>query len=517
MIKIVGDNIGVSLPEIQDDLTLFMDIRGQSLDKIAMENPVTTYIVTTKSLEQARHYICAGFYNLMYGCDPKTLTLKTIVGFLNTKYEDNRIKLVVDNLVPLYNEYGSAIGCINGLLSSIKSGDLLKFSQLVQYNLPTMQDSIAMIELMYGLSKAFYDNRSQLEEMRTATDKLATKDMEILQYKSRIDELNTRVADIQVDFKALTEQYKQAQAEIAKLMAKGNEVETVTSHPVYLELMSAFNQVKDELAATKAENTGLRATSGISLTNNDGNLDGKDQLILRLREELAAAQSVTWDATMLKRIPAVTKSVSLQAKKILYFKEIRPAVYVNSLIFWLDVFLKKSITEPHGKSYLILVFDQLVDQYTCQKYSKRNWALNGQPNANTSVVVTNEVSLDFLKGTLNIQAYDFLIVIDRFHLFADVFDTPTTERFYLINTPNDIVDFKLDPNRCIGFFEWSKEEYDENGKVQVVPDSSAPPCKYLVYPTDIRLARAATETRAYKMVKDGFWRDILKGAGILDV
>ncbi len=500
MITVLGDQFGVKLPECEEDLTLFVDIQNQPISLIAYKNPATTYVITSKSLVDSRQYICAGFYNILYNVDPRKLTLGVVHTFLQTKYEDNRIKLVVDNLIPLYTEYGTVIGCINGLLTSIETGDLAKFSQLVKFNLSTMKDSLVQIELMYGLSKAFYDDKENLESMRTATAQLSAKDVEIMQYRNKLEELNTQLTDISISLKDMTAKYRGAQEEIAELATKGTDIEAVTSHPAYIQLNQTLASVQEELTKVSAENASLRATSGISANPEDG-LDVKDNIILQLRESLNQAQSMSWADVMLKKLPAVTSSVSLQAKKILYFKEVKPTIYINSLVRWLQAYMNQRVA-AYNKTFLIIVFDQLTDQFTCKKYDKRGWALNGPPKANSNVVITNEVSLEFLKGTLNLQYYDYIVAIDRFHLFTDVIDTPVTERFYLINTVADMEDFKLDPDRCIGFFEWPK-------------NSDRPlPCKYTIMPSDPGLATAQTETRGYKILKDRIWGEIVKGVGI---
>ncbi len=501
MITVLGDQFGVTLPPCDKDITLFVDIQNQPISLIAYKNPSTTYVITSKSLVDSRQYICAGFYNILYDVDPRKLTLGIVHTFLQTAYEDNRIKLVVDNLIPLYTEYGNVIGCINGLLTSIETGDLAKFSQLVKFNLSTMKDSLVQIELMYGLSKAFYDDKDNLESMRTATTQLSAKDMEIMQYRNKLDELKTQLTDISISLKDMTSKYKGAQEEIASLMTKGTDIEAVIEHPAYIKLSQALASAQEDLARVTAENASLRATSGIVVNEEDG-LDAKDSIILQLRQSLNQAQTMSWADVMLKRLPAITNSVSLQAKKILYIKEVKPTVYINSLVYWMQVYLKQRLDS--NKTFLIVIFDQLTDQFMCTKYTNRGWALNGPPKANSKVVVTNEVSLEFLKGTLNIQYYDYIIVVDRFHLLTDVIDTPVTERFYLINTPNDIVDFKLDPDRCIGFFEWSN------------PSKGPCPCKYTVMPSDPGLAPAQTANRGYKILKDRIWEDILKGVGIVE-
>lgn len=500
MIKVIGDALPIKLPDTLASYTLFVDISGQPFSLLEMEPPKSTYIITTRKLVDLAPLVSSNFYNILFDVDLSKLTLNSILHFLNTKYEDNKLLLVINNLAPLYEKYGSAVGCIGSLLESIKTGDLAEFQVQVKYNFSAMLESISAIELMSALAKSWNEDRNRLDLLKEAETTLAQKDKEIGNLKDTIDSLNTKIASLSVELKASTSDLASAREEITRLSTKDTNIDVVKAHPFVVDLESQLKTLKQELIDIKSENSSLRATSGISLSKDNGNLDGKDQLILELRKHLDEARQLSWADTMSKQLPAITSSVSLNAKTVLYFKEVRQVPYTNGLIRWIDANIQITLKNTN-KTAIVLVFDPLSDQYQLMKYNKHEFSINSQPNSKSTIVVTNTVSLEFLKGTLQIHKYDYIVVIDKFHLISDVFNTPTTQRFYLVTTVNDYVDFRLDPNRCIAFLDTSER---------------ASPYKYNISPADPALITENSKTRGYKFLKDSFWGEILTMAGIIN-
>ncbi len=502
MITILGDKVKLTLPEVSNDITLFLDITGHPINCLFTKNPAYTYVVTTKTLEQCKDLISLGFYNLIYAVAPKDVTQRLLATFIATDYEDNRIKIVIDNLIPLYNEYGTVVNCIAALLESIKTCNLGTYSKIVKFNLATMQEAIKQIETMYNLANSFYENKDQLLQMREAVSNTNMKESEIGMYKSKIEELLMTVENTKHDIFTLTEQYKEAQKQIAELTTRELDIQTIHKHPAYKSIDAENKELSAKLSELEEEYKKLQLASGLIPGENTEGMDTKDKIIQGLRQDLLTMQTLTWDQRMERQLPAVTGLVSLAAQHTLYLKEIKPAVYINSLIFWLNTYCGIKLRKEQNKAYLILVFDPLINQFSRMKYAKRGWAMNSVPNAGSSVVITNEVNLNFLKNTLKIHEYDFLCIIDRFGLMKDVFDTKILQKYYFIDTVNDIIDYKLDASRCIGFFD--------------LPAGAPQPCRFMVSPSNPGLSIPDTAKRSFKIHKDQVMTEILKEIGVVE-
>lgn len=502
MVTVLGDQVPVTFPPVEEEISLFLDITGQDWKQIQYKNPTLTYIVTTKPLEQCQEHIALGFYNIITSAVPKMITKLFLLNFMNTTYEDNRIKLVVDNLLPLYKQYGNTVGCITELLRSIKTCNLETYHKLVKYNLGPMMDMLDQLGAMFVLADALSGNAKTIQEMQAEVADARVKTAEYNLLQQKLAELTTEKEDLKQSLNILRSEYHQLQDKVAhdneaKIASSVNVLES----SAYLSVKQELDITKQQLEELTSQYNKLQITSGI-ITNDEGTAeDPKDRLIANLKKEIANLRDMDYIEVLSKKIPAVTPAVSLKAECILYLKEIKPQIYVNSLVFWMNMYLQIKYAKTEKKTYLIVIFDQLSNECVVRKYSKRGWAINTTPNKGANVVVTNEVSLGFLRDRLQIDKYDFLVVIDRFGNLKDVFDTPKTQKFYLITTVNDVSDYRLDKNRCIGFFTQEPEQY----------------VKYNIAPTDGSggLTTSDTDKRAYKILRDKVFEKILVEIGVV--
>lgn len=509
MVHLIGDNLAVSLPQTSEDLFLYIDISHRDLAELQTHVPINTYILTTRPLVQCKPLLDAGFFNLLYGVDPKTITMKTLLGFLDTKLVDNQLKLAIDELIPIYERSKTNIGCVTALLDSIRQADIKQYQSLIRHNLSSMQDAMKDIELAYALAKPFSQNPDAIADLNKTKQDLSVAEAAMAKKDEINQKLTVKLTEISVQLKTLQQQYAEAQSQLAEMASNTVEMSKIESTDSFLALQAENTKLKEELAVIQAENNTFRSTSGITIS---GDLDSKDRLILELRKSLDDAINSNWSETMSAQLPAITDAVSLKARKILYLKEVRKMPYTIGLVRYYDKIVE-TMSKDSKFTTLILVFDPLINQFMVEKYSSpylnspdkeksRKWAINSQPVAGSRVVVTNIVSMDFLKGVLKIDQYDYLIVVDCFGLYKDVIDTPATERFYLVATVNDYQTFGLDPNRCIGFIDTSNSQLQS-------------PYAFNVAPWDTRLTLMDSTARGYKFLKDGCWQDILRRVGII--
>lgn len=509
MIHLIGDDLAVSLPQTKEELFLFIDISHRDFAELQTHIPQNTYILTTRPLSQCKPLLDVGFFNLLYDVDPKTITMKTLLSFLDTKLEDNRLKLAIDELIPIYERSKTNIGCVTALLDAIRQADVTQYQALIRHNLSAMRDSMKDIELAYALAKPFAQNPDAVADLNKVKQDLTVAEASIAKKDEINQKLTVKLTEISVQLKSLQQQYTEAQKQLAEMASNTVEVSKIESTESFLALQAENTKLKEELAAVQAENGTLRSTSGISLS---GDLDSKDSLILELRKSLDDAINSNWSDIMSAQLPAITDAVSLKARKILYIKEVRKMPYTVGLIRYYDKIVE-TMSKNSKFTTLILVFDPLINQFMVEKYSSpyrnsqgkeksRKWAINSQPVAGSHVVVTNIVSMDFLKGILKIDQYDYLIVVDCFGLYKDVIDTPATERFYLVSTVNDHQTFGLDPNRCIGFIDTANSQLQS-------------PYAFNVAPWDTRLTLVDSTARGYKFLKDKCWQEIMHRVGIV--
>lgn len=503
MVNVLGDKVSVTFPDTEDDVYLFLDVTGQDWSQVRGKNPALTYIVTTKPLTECQDYIALGYFNILPNTIPKLITKNSLLNFMNTRYEDNRIKLVVDNLLPLYKQYGTTVGCIAELLQSIKSCNLETYRKLVKYNINPMVGVLDQLKMMVTLAEAMQGNATTIQAMQAEIADARVKSAEYSLLQQKFAELTTEREDLRHSLTMLKSEYNELKEKVAQDTASSIMTTSVnvSESPEYLALKKQLEQANLKLTELSAEYSRLQITAGIVTNDSGTEEDPKDRLITNLKKEIETLRSTSYVDMLRQRIPSVTQALALKADCILYLKEIKPQIYINSLIQWLEVLLRVRYRDLYHKTYLILVFDQLSNEYTIKKYDKRKWAINTTPNATASVVVTNEVSLGFLKDRLQIDQYDFLVVIDRLGNLRDVFDTPKTQKFYLVNTVNDVTDFNLDRNRCIGFFDQDADQF----------------VKYHMSPTDATggLTTSDFEKRAYKIYKDHVFDKILIEIGVM--
>ena len=228
----------------------------------------------------------------------------------------------------------------------------------------------------------------------------------------------------------------------------------------------------------------------------------QNDVIKHLREELKKAQTLAFDQIVDSRMPIFQETTTLDAEHILYFKEVRPAVYINSFIKYAASLLRIKYHKSLKKNYIIIILDTLCDQFTVEKYRKRGWSINSQPSAEECVLVTNSFDYSKLKSEYHIDQRELVMIIDRTHVKTDAVQMRRAHKFYLINTVNDVADFELDPAYCIGFFA-------------KVPAGTPATPRYLINPWDDSLAEADTRKRCGKCSSDKILSTILEETGVL--
>jgi hypothetical protein len=183
----------------------------------------------------------------------------------------------------------------------------------------------------------------------------------------------------------------------------------------------------------------------------------KDEEIELLKTALRESQGKSNSDVSETMLPCIDDTVYIKAKKIIYIKEIQPCVYMTTLLKWMMLYASKLASKADENSQLlILIYDRLENAYTMKKYTKNNISINTVPT--NHAVVTNKLDKSFLINTLKIEQYGYIFVIDRLGFNRNAVNRSDMYDYYLINSPSDLTDFKLKPEKCVAF-------YNSEGKI----------------------------------------------------
>lgn len=180
----------------------------------------------------------------------------------------------------------------------------------------------------------------------------------------------------------------------------------------------------------------------------------KDLVIKKLREELqlATGSSINPEAIS-KQLPIISSDkMVLQCEKIVVFREIKPAIYLNTLAANLNDVCSTKLTFERNKSFIIIIFDLMTDQFRVFKYKKHKFAINALPDLadnGNMIAVTNKIDMEFFRTVMKLYSFDYIFIFDRFGLVQPIVSHPKAFDFYLIDSTTDVTDFKLDRNKSL--------------------------------------------------------------------
>ena len=505
MIRVVGKlpkSIDVSGINLDRVLVLMFD--GSPLDvDIHGVDPRITYIITNRRREQMAEYLDEGFYCVAFGVEYADLTYDMIYEFLLTDYELNSQMYKSSRLHDLYKNKLSLFDAIMTILVSIRNRDAASLTSAVKYNLEDaisgLNDIRNIIEFsqdMTGIQGKFQALEAKVKELTENAKTANPEAMEMAQ--ASIQQLQSALDKKQQEIDILTSDNKDLSDKVNSLQAAGSDVVPASK---FNQLMADKQLVDQQLAVARTEKASLEqrlaAVDKVAAVSTPTDAFGQAALIESLKQELELTKKVSPAEKVMGMLPIITDQLALKTPYVLQLKEIKPAVYMNSLIRWTVLMLKSGFVRSKGKAPLILVFDNLMDQFRINKYQKHGFAINSVPNPPNFVVVTNDLSILFLKEVLKIQKYDFVMVIDRLGALRSVANSDKTLTYYLIDSPEDISDFSLDPQACIGF-------YKNDGS-----------CKYFTEPSpDTALIKG--DRRVSRVGQNGWITEILRGLQIIE-
>lgn len=497
MLYVHGRQLNLSDIDCPYDKHLYIDIDKGDLSELNSLAPTITYIITNRHLAELDEYISRGYFNITTVSSVSQITKNMIKNFISQDYEDNQLKTISTRLAETYSDHGATVEDLQTALKALRDDDAVTFAEIMSKSLSDILEAMSDIDAMVAYSKAMSVSKMSISQLMSDSKMLET-------FAEERDKFRTLYETEAAKTKGLSTELSEAQDTIADLRQACNQKvvtnDQVRNSKIFIDLQAQYDAATAERQAIARELEVLREEmqEKIDLLSTSQ----KDEVIKCLKNELAKAQSMSFDKLLEIKLPVLSDSTTLDAEHVLYFKEVRPTVYINSLIRWMNAYIRTRYEGMQHKQFLIVVFDPLIDQNTVDKYSKHGWAINTAPTAEARVLVTNIFDYTRLKKDFSLNKFDLLVIFDRCHLHKNAVEMKRAHSYYFINTPNDITDYQLDPCDCIGFFS------------SVAASKTVRDAKYHIDPWSDELIAETIDKRSGKFTSDMVFTKILNSIGI---
>lgn len=390
---------------------------------------------------------------------------------------------------------------LSDLLIAINTNDNDKFKRVVKYSLDSLMASVQ--DLQKALNTVDndilweYKYNAVLIELHKLKDALDQSEITINKLNSTINTLQSYKDEI-VNYEKLKIELEEANKDNIKLMNENNSLKVSLNNSTDTEEVASLREKINELEEKLSEEK--KKVFQLESTNND---NYKDEIIANLKEAL---QSKSNDQTSLSdsEFPIINDRVPLRAKKIVYIKEVKPTIYLNNLIESLDILGEKCKTNGMNMKIITIVYDRLENAYQMKKYTKHQYSINTAPI--NSVVITNNLTTGFINNVVNLKDYDCIFIIDRLGFMKDICARNDCNSYYLIDSPKDITDFKLKPDKCVAFFGMTKEDESSTVASKLNPVNVA----YRIIPNRILAEYVNQNMSMFNLVKTEFVEEVIK-------
>lgn len=374
-------------------------------------------------------------------------------------YEMHRAMYHEEILRTSRGEVGSANTALLALLHALDMQDFEKVSDILRYDMDTLVKTADKLQAIYSLL-----DKDSSWEIKALNSKKQYKEL-VLKFNEITEEVNElrkksgtteELVLLKEELRELNDKYAKVTNELAEANAN---LKTMHSQTEIEELREKLDFAEEQLKEVRNKKE--------SKTNyfEDSQDKDKDELIAVLKNQLNAVQQSN-GVNLEEALPIITSTLHLNATTLITLKEIKRAPYLNSLIEWLRIKATSRPAQRAESRMLVIIYDHLTDLNQV-KYKKLNYAINEQPTASVPVVVTSNLTQAFLRNILSISGYTYVVVIDRLGSFKLVTERTDSKNYFLIDSETDINDYKLDPKKCIAY-------YDSQGKcaADVLPDPS---------------------------------------------
>lgn len=453
------------MPEKIEDRTPLLDYKGSEELDLRGRDPHCVYIVTEKPKEVADYYRALGYYNVLACEDISQLSADSVAMFISTDFEDNRFIYAEESVRDFMKTKGSIGDSLVSLLRSIKERDSDLFSTIIKYNLDSFLSIASDLRRIYNEHSKLTVHELTVEGYRKRIEELEQSKDTSVEKTEEYTKLCRTYEILMSEHSKLQEQLETYQQENRSLI---NTIETFRNRISDMVESAEFQRIvadKDisekkvlELQSENAKLTEKLEVLKKSADETEFFRNNPDELVKTLRSQLEAAKKSQSAEKIRESLPIVNDSTFIRATSILYLKEIKHIVYMNSLLEWLNAYFHSKMYCKTGTGQvLILVYDMMYDEYRKEKYELREFAINSAPKLD--MVITSTFTLEYLKNVVEINKYEYVIVVDRTGLKVPIISNPLTHFYYFIDSEHDITDYKLNPDFCIGFYEGGTCKY----------------------------------------------------------
>lgn len=384
-------------------------------------------------------------------------------------------------------KYGDTASSLFALLKAFKDNDYRTIEDIITYGLDSMYENVKNLTTIMQTTEGDSTWEIKYQRLKKEHQKL------VISYNNAAMELSNlrKLPDPSADKALLQDRVEELQDKNAELVKKLSDVSIKLGNAVtkekYDEAMSRLDiaevQVKELVKQLKEHSTVAKETSEF--------IDTADKDIIRTLRERIEELEQSGGKSIDEMLPIIDDRFVLNAKSnnIIYIKDIKTVSFVGTLIEYFKVRVRSA--NRAGKPAILIIYDNLNGLSTV-KYKKYGYSVNEADLDSTNpIIVTNNLTKNFLRDELNISSYELVIIIDRLGTPKFVLDRKDVKPLYLINTPNDITDYSLDPKRCIAY-------YDSNGEcfADVIPSSD-----YAFFDKKTRMAKLVSESKFNKLFK----------------
>lgn len=400
-------------------------------------------------------------------------------------------------------ELGNPLDNLKSIFNKIDNKDYTGLTEIMLQALPCLRNYMVKLETAFNsIDNDTYEVRynmikSKLTEAEDSlikykwkVEELSSKLMEnnslelkqlLEEFKDKNDSLNESISELQEQLnesvdRNLYENYRSENEKLKQLLESMIDVETFNTYKSENESLKEQISAlvpKEELETLKSENEILRermhdsvskesyeevlkeneelntqlsgmsingaVSSSTSVFNTDNNSDLVKKLLSQITELRANQGIIETD------LPFLTDQTPLLAQEIYVLKEIKQMPFMNAMLDLMRYKIDSTFTDT-----LVVVYDKLNNYYTQYKYKSKEFAINSIPVC--GVVITNNITSQFLTDVCNIRKYKRIIFIDRLGMGENISCIKRAKYYYFINSNKDLVDFHLKPEICIANF-----------------------------------------------------------------
>lgn len=445
-----------------DNVNVDIVMNPESIEILNDYNPITT-LVFGDDVELYKHI---GFIHSLpidkYSDDVVDEYKQKIMASPDDFYEIARADYNYQNIIKERDEVGSANKALLALLDAFNVYDYDRVADILKYNLDLLLDTAKQLERIYAdIDK---DNTWEIKALdyKSKYNELVVKYNELIE---KLNEIQASAVD-RGELVLLKDKLKDSEDKCSTLITQLAEANARLSNTCSVdeldEVREKLEQTEEHLERALTELNKKKEEKSSYFSSEEVS---KDELIKTLKAQLDLASSnIKTDVNT--SLPILTDDVHLSVKRLVVFKEIKRAPYMHTLIECLRCNAISSKNLSDGKRIITIIYDNLTD-INKTKYMKHHYSINSSAIDKYPVIVTDVLTLDFLRNIANIFAYNYIFIIDRLGSNNLVVSRKDAEVFYLIDSESDVTDYALDYKRCITYYN-----ADDKSFLNILPDAN---------------------------------------------